>query len=74
LCVPPSMPADRLAFLQGAVKKMLADPGLIADGEKSQRYIDYVGPEETRAAAIKVVSSVTPEQKQRIKSIIAKDR
>jgi tripartite-type tricarboxylate transporter receptor subunit TctC len=50
LCVPPSMPADRLAFLQGAVKKMLADPGLIADGEKSQRYIDYVGPEETRAA------------------------
>jgi tripartite-type tricarboxylate transporter receptor subunit TctC len=74
LCVPPDMPADRLAFLQAAVKKMLGDPGLIADGERTQRYIDFVGPEETRAAAIKVVSSVTPEQKQRIKQIIAKDR
>jgi tripartite-type tricarboxylate transporter receptor subunit TctC len=74
LCVPPDMPADRLAFLQAAVKKMLSEPGLIADGERTQRYIDFVGPEETRAAAIKVVSSVTPEQKQRIKQIIAKDR
>ena len=74
LCVPPNMPADRLAFMQAAVKKMLTDPALVADGERTQRYIDFVGPEETRQAAIKVVSSVTPEQKQRIKEIIAKDR
>jgi tripartite-type tricarboxylate transporter receptor subunit TctC len=74
LCVPPGMPADRLAYMQAAVKKMLTEPSLIAEGEKTQRYIDFVGPEETRQAAIKVVSSVTPEQKQRIKQIIAKDR
>jgi tripartite-type tricarboxylate transporter receptor subunit TctC len=74
LCVPPNMPADRLGFLQAAVKKMLSDPVLIADGEKSQRYIDYVGPNETREAAVKVVSALTPDQKKRIRDVIAKDR
>lgn len=50
LVAPPSIPEDRLTYLQSAVKTALNDPTLIADGEKSQRYIGYIDAETTRQA------------------------
>lgn len=70
LVVPPGMAPARLAFLQQAVKTALTDPKLIADGERTQRYIDYQDPEATRKMAVSVVSELTPEQKKRVKTVV----
>ncbi|HEY7386861.1 MAG TPA: tripartite tricarboxylate transporter substrate-binding protein [Beijerinckiaceae bacterium] len=70
IVTPPNLPPARLAYLQAAVKKALTDPALIAEGEKSQRYIDFVDAETTRKSTMKVVADVTPEQKERVKKIV----
>lgn len=66
----PNMPPARIAFLQAAVKETLAEPQLIAEGERAERIIEYLGPAETLENARKVVSAVTPEQKARIIRIL----
>jgi tripartite-type tricarboxylate transporter receptor subunit TctC len=69
---PPNLPPARLAYLQAAVKTAFTDPALVAEGEHSQHYFDYLGAEPTREAAVKVVESLTPEQYQRVKAILLK--
>ena len=54
------------------MQKALSDQALIAEGERTQRYVDYVDGDTTRAAVLKVVQATTPEQRQRIKDILAK--
>jgi hypothetical protein len=68
------MPAERLAFMQAVTRKVLTDPAVVAEGEKTQRYVDYLGPEETRAAAIKVVSSLSEVEKKRVKDVLSQGR
>ncbi len=74
LVVPPDMAAARLAFLQEVAKKTLTDPQLVADGERSQRYIDYLDVDSTRKNALAVVTEITPEQKKRIQTMLTKMR
>lgn len=71
MVTPPNLPPARLALLQAAVRKALTDPALVADGEKSQRYIDFVDADATRKSTLKVVADITPEQKERVKKIVA---
>jgi len=70
IIVPPGMPAGRLAYLQAAIKETLGNPQLIADGEKSERIIEYLDPESTLKNARAVISDPTPEQKKRVQDII----
>ena len=72
LVAPPGLPAERLARLRDGVKTALHDPELIAEGEKTQRYVDFIDAEETRKATISVVTSPTPDQKKRMMDIISK--
>jgi len=72
LVTPPNMAPARLAFLQDAVKKVLNDPELMAEGEKSQRYIDYQDPETTRKKINDAVSNLTPEQRAQIKQVLSR--
>jgi tripartite-type tricarboxylate transporter receptor subunit TctC len=74
LLVPPGMSAGRLAYLQAAVKQTLNEPALIAEGERSQRYIDYLEAAATRKNAQDVVSNISPEQRKRVQDILAKAR
>jgi hypothetical protein len=74
LLVSPNLPAGRLAALQAAVKETLTDPALVAEGEKSQRYINYLDAVATRKNAQDVVSDITPEQRKRVQNILAKAR
>jgi tripartite-type tricarboxylate transporter receptor subunit TctC len=74
LLVPAGMAPGRLAALQAAVKETLNDPALIAEGEKSQRYIDYLDAAATRRNAQDVVSDISPEQRKRVQDILAKAR
>jgi tripartite-type tricarboxylate transporter receptor subunit TctC len=74
LIAPPNMPAPRLAFLEEVVKRTLHNPQLIADGERSERIIEYLDPASTHKNVLKVTSNVTPEQKKRVLEILAKAR
>jgi tripartite-type tricarboxylate transporter receptor subunit TctC len=71
LVVPPGMSPSRLAFMQAAVKKALTDPDVIAEGERTQRYIDFQDAETTRKRTLAVVADVTPEQKKRVNEILS---
>lgn len=70
LVVPPNMPAERLAYLQGVVGKVLNDPALIAEGEKSQRYVGFQDADKTRAMVMSVIANLTPEQKARVNNVV----
>lgn len=71
LVVPPNMSASRLAYMQAAVKKALTDPDVIAEGERTQRYIDFQDAEATRKRTLAVVADVTPAQKKRVFEILS---
>ena len=66
----PGVSASRLAFMQAAVKKALTDPDVVAEGERTQRYIDFQDAETTRKRALAVVAEVTPEQRKRVNEIL----
>ena len=72
LLVPPKLPPGRLAALQEAVRTTLADPALIAEGERSQRYIGYLDAATTRRSIEKVLGDPTPEQRALVKTIMAR--
>lgn len=68
----PGVPADRLAYMREVMKKVLTDPKLIAEGEKTSRYVEFLGPDVARDTAIKVVGNITPEQRKRIEYVLLK--
>jgi tripartite-type tricarboxylate transporter receptor subunit TctC len=70
LIAPPGLPPARLAHMQEAVRKALTDPALIAEGEKTQRYVDFVDADKTRAAMLAAVTNLTPEQKKKVVQLI----
>lgn len=70
LVVPPNVSPSRLKFMQEAVRKALTDPEVIAEGERTQRYIDFEDAEKTRKRALAVVADVTPQQKARVNEIL----
>ena len=74
LVMPGDVPPARLAFINAAVARAMKDPALIADGEKSQRYIDFIGPEATRQSVHQAIGGLTPEQKKRVLSVITTAR
>jgi hypothetical protein len=74
LLVPPGLPPGRLATLQAAVRETLSEPALVAEGERSQRYIDYLEAGATRRNAQDVVANISPEQRKRVQDILAKAR
>ena len=71
---PGNMPPARLSFLQNAVKATLTAPEMVAEGEKSQRYINYLDAGTTYRNAQDVVGTITPEQRKRVQDILAKAR
>ena len=47
------------------------DAVLVAEGERSQRYVDFIDAEKTRKATVSVVSDIPPEFKKKMIAIIA---
>jgi len=70
LITTPGVAADRLAFLQEAVRTMVRDPALLAEAEKTQRYIDYRDPAASLAAIERVIKAPTAAQRAEIKHIV----
>lgn len=72
MIVPPNMPAERLAFMQAAMKETLSNPQLIAEGERAERLIEYLDPPGTMANARGVITEPTAAQKKIVQDIIAR--
>jgi hypothetical protein len=63
------MPKDRLAYLQSAVKQVLQDPAVIAEGERRQLYIDYRDPQQTQTLISILFDKLTPEKREQLKNV-----
>ena len=70
IVVPPGMPAERLAYMRNAVKSVLTDKDVVAEGEKSQRYVHFVDADATQAAVNKVVNNLSDVQLAAVRRII----
>jgi tripartite-type tricarboxylate transporter receptor subunit TctC len=70
LVTTPGVPPDRLAFLQAAIGKLVKDPKLLAEAEKSQRYVIYRDPKAAQQAIERVIDAPTPAQRAEIKQIV----
>ena len=70
LVTTPGVPADRLAFLRAAVKSALTNPELIAEGEKTQRFVDYQPGEVARDLAMKALGQATPDMRERVRKVV----
>jgi tripartite-type tricarboxylate transporter receptor subunit TctC len=72
LVTTPGIPNDRLDYLKDAVKKVLTDPAVIAEGQKGDRYVAFEDSETTRKRALDIVANTPAEQKARIKHVVTK--
>jgi tripartite-type tricarboxylate transporter receptor subunit TctC len=70
LVTTPGIPADRLAHLQAAVGRIVKDPKLLAEANKSQRYVIYRDPKAAQQAIERVINAPTPAQRAEIKDIV----
>jgi len=72
LLAPPSTPKHLVDELLAVTDKILSDPKVVAEGAKRKRFIKYIPAAEARKALLHVLTSVTPEQKDRIKKVVLK--
>ena len=73
LVAPRNLPKEQLAYLQDTVRKVLADPDVIAEGAKTQRYIGYRDPAATAKMLSTVLTNITPAQKKTLTDAVMKD-
>ncbi|MFN3888997.1 MAG: tripartite tricarboxylate transporter substrate-binding protein [Beijerinckiaceae bacterium] len=73
LVTTPGVPADRLAFLRDGVRRALTDPELIAEGEKTQRFVAFQPPEVARNLAMKALGQATPEMREKVRRVVLPD-
>ncbi len=72
LVTSPGVPADRLAYLRAAVKKVLTDPAVIAEAAKKKRDLAYRDPETLRKLAAKLLDSVTEKERANVREVVLK--
>ena len=72
LLTMPGIPADRLAHLRAAIGKVLTDPAVIAEGAKTQRFIEYRDAATMQKLAQKLVGQLTPERKSQVREVVLK--
>lgn len=73
LVAPPNLPKEQLAYLQDTVRKVLADPEVIAEGAKSNRYIAYRDPAATGKMLAGALTAITPAQKKALTDAVMKE-
>jgi hypothetical protein len=71
LVTTPKVPTQRLTFMRAAVKAALTDPELVAEGEKTQRYLEFEDAQITEKRAQSIVTDITPAQRKRVVDILA---
>jgi tripartite-type tricarboxylate transporter receptor subunit TctC len=72
LVTTPGIPADRLNYLKATVKKVLTDPAVMDEGQKTQRYLAYEDGETTKKRALDIIANTPADQKAKIKDVVTK--
>ena len=72
LLTMPGIPADRLAALRAAIAKVLTDPAVIAEGAKTQRFIEFRDGETMERLARKLATQLSPERKREVREVVLK--
>lgn len=72
LVVPPGMSDSRLKYLQEIVRKALNDPELIANGEKSRRFVEYQDPESIQGAVSRTLRDISAADRARVKDVTSR--
>lgn len=70
LLTMPGIPADRLAHLRAVIAKVLTDPAVIAEGEKTSRPIDYRDGLSMEAIAKKLLTQLSDERKAQVRDVV----
>ena len=70
LVTTPGVPADRLAVLREAIHKTLTDPDLIAEGERTERFIDYRDAATARDMTAKALTSISGAEKEAVRHAV----
>jgi tripartite-type tricarboxylate transporter receptor subunit TctC len=69
LVTTPDIPADRLAFLQQAVREALTDPAVIAEATAAKRPVSYLAPEAVKQSINRVMDGLTDEELARVRHV-----
>jgi tripartite-type tricarboxylate transporter receptor subunit TctC len=70
LILPPGAAPERLAFLRQVVARTLRNPKLIAEGEKSHRYIDFIDAETTAETVAGTLANLSQQQRDHVRKIL----
>jgi tripartite-type tricarboxylate transporter receptor subunit TctC len=70
LVTMPGIPADRLAHLRAVIGKVLNDPAVIAEGAKTQRFIEYRDGVTMQKRAQELIGRLTPERKAQMRDVV----
>ena len=70
LVAPPATPKHLVKILRAATHKILNDPDLIKETNRRQRFINYIPAAEAKKAVNKVLASLTPAQKKKIRKVV----
>jgi tripartite-type tricarboxylate transporter receptor subunit TctC len=73
LAMPPNVPKAHVAYMQQVTKKILTDPAVIAEGKKTQRFIEYKDPATVKKMVDTVLVSTTAQQKKTVKEVILRE-
>jgi tripartite-type tricarboxylate transporter receptor subunit TctC len=69
---PPDLSADKLAYLQKVWRDILTDPGIMAEGAKTQRPLAYETPEKLQQTVRELLQSLSPEKRQEFNEVLLK--
>ena len=68
----PGTEPQRLAFLRAAIKKVLTEPELIAEGSRTGRIVEFQEPTAALGKARSVLEGISTEEKERVRNIALK--
>lgn len=69
---PPGLPADKLQHLQKVWREILADPEVKAEGDKTQRPIDYESPEALGKTVREVLETLPADKLKEVNDVLLK--
>ena len=71
LILPPGMSQERLSFLRSVVARTLQNPALVAEGEKSRRYIDFIDAQTTADTVVRTLANLSQQQRTQVREILS---
>jgi tripartite-type tricarboxylate transporter receptor subunit TctC len=72
IVAPPGLPPERLQYLQRVWREILTDAGVKAEGERTQRPINYEEPAKLERTVRELLDTLPPERRKEVNEVILK--